>query len=1387
MALAAASASALAAGPYPVNQCVGTRSGNLGCSANDVTVAQVEVTNGVTSCVAGTTVNVGLRLRLQSNASSRYDIGVFVARDGKPPELTVPAGGSADCAVSGIPLGPAPLADLNGNACGDITRSATPAVVDLGVVSVLCVPDQNGNLRLPTTVTWEQNANGTCQAPPAAWVEAGAPSKCNAAADVPVPVSVVGALTIVKVTEPAAAPGAFAFSATGVAPAAFSLSHGLQQVLTTPPLGAAGTVVSVTEQALAGWDPEAAIACVNADGGPAPFVAIDPAARRVTATFSTANSRATCTFTNRAEGRIRIVKNATGGDDTFQFTGVANVPVATAGGTGQAVVPGLRAGDYIVTELVPAGWRLTAITCTDPSGGTQVDVPGATAYVSVAAGEEVACTFTNTKTPSTGTIRIVKAASGGDATFPFASSIPGGANFSIATTGGAAPARSFANVAPGLYTIQEQVPPGWSLTSITCADPTGNSAGAGTVATVNLAPGETVTCTFANTATASVIVEKVALGGDANFAFGGSAAFAIATSSGTGRDATTFASVAAGAPLTITETAPAGWAFTGATCRDSQSGAPLGTAIANGVQVTPVAGRQAICTFTNTKLAQLTIVELSTPKSPQAFAYAATGAGLADFSLFDDGSGANVRVFANLVPGAVRSVSQAAVPGWFTPGIVCSDRFATLPADRTAVDLATRTVQPNLQPGENLTCLFVNVQAAAGTISVAKAANGGDGPFAFTNSGGVPASVTNPQAFTITTVSGAGSQSLTGLAPGAYTITETVPAGWLAPAAVQCTVLSGTSTTITPVANGASIVLGQTGIAVDSVHCAFVNTAAARITIVEDAVPDSPQSFAYAATGSGVPAAFPLVNDGAPAPADRVSFPSLAAGSYRFDVAPPAGWVLTGIACTGNASAVTDTSLGRATLDVEPGDDATCTFTHARTGTISVTKLAPAAAAGDVFPFLGPASLAGDYTAGQTRSGSFVPGTYPIAEAVPDGWTLSNIACAGGSVTYTGASLAPTNAFEPGDNTANVTLAAGDAVACTFTNAVPGAQIVVEKVSVGGSGPFSFTGVEDFQIDTRLRLPGGYVIAVAPGTHAVTEIVPRGWRLTGIACTGTSTVNLPGATASVTVAAGERVRCTFTNEKLGRIEIVKTLRGERTTAFSFSAPLSLVPAGLFTLTPSLATGSARRVFADVPSGSYTFGEIGPPNGFRLLSVQCTDPSGGTVSSPVTGEAIIGLAAGETVTCAFDNATLGTIVVGAVSFLGQDAFAFTATNLPTASSFTLATAPFNAVSGFAAQAFGNLPPTVYTITPAPAPPGWTFVYVDCVSDSGEQRWSISGGTVTIALPDGETMRCYYFYRPAAAVGPGEALDVPTLSPFATLALALLVLGGGAWFSRRRLRD
>jgi uncharacterized repeat protein (TIGR01451 family)/fimbrial isopeptide formation D2 family protein len=74
-----------------------------------------------------------------------------------------------------------------------------------------------------------------------------------------------------------------------------------------------------------------------------------------------------------------------------------------------------------------------------------------------------------------------------------------------------------------------------------------------------------------------------------------------------------------------------------------------------------------------------------------------------------------------------------------------------------------------------------------------------------------------------------------------------------------------------------------------------------------------------------------------------------------------------------------------------------------------------------------------------TRTFNVDPGTVSIKEGGNAGWVLTNIVCnnsAGAATfTYTGATANPSNGFERGDDTANVTVNYGDQVTCTYTNA----------------------------------------------------------------------------------------------------------------------------------------------------------------------------------------------------------------------------------------------------------------------------------------------------------------------------------------------------------------
>lgn len=448
----------------------------------------------------------------------------------------------------------------------------------------------------------------------------------------------------------------------------------------------------------------------------------------------------TCTITNVRRGTIVIVKNTLGGDGEFSFTSstLGNFSLTTVDGTDSTSFSGLDPADtYDVAETVPAGWELNSATC---DSGETID------SIDLDPGETVTCTFENEKA---GSIVIVKNTVGGNGTFNFTSTTLG--NFALETTSNTA-STTFSNLDVDLtYDAAETVPSGWDLTSATC--------GSGeTIGSIDLEPGETVTCTFVNTKRGHIIVDKVTVPS------GSTQSFSFDASGGTDPAYVDFNLTDAAAPndqtlkpgsYSVVEGLLAGWDLTGLTCDDANGSVSPGTRTAN---ITLDPGETVRCTFTNTQRGTIKIVKNALPDDAQDFAF--TRSFGANFTLDDDTNATlqNNVVFTNLVPGSY-SVSEGAVAGWDLTGLTCSDTNST-------GSTTTRTANISLDPGEYVTCTFTNTKR--GTIIVEKQTlpNGAPGSFTFTGT----AAGSIPDNGTIT---------VSNLVPGTYTSTEADPSGML--------------------------------------------------------------------------------------------------------------------------------------------------------------------------------------------------------------------------------------------------------------------------------------------------------------------------------------------------------------------------------------------------------------------------------------------------------------------------------------------------------------------------------------------------------------------------------------------------------------------------------
>src|SRR5262245_50762929 len=174
--------------------------GGTGCTANDGTISSVTLNGGTglpggvnpSSCTLGSTITVDLLIGLGTiHATNRFNVGLYVAQDGK--SLTVaPPTGAGTCAVfsTPVPAGTPPVngtfpppfqgvfSNFDGNACGDLDSSFGPWVLPTGPIQVQCVAGAGGNIGIPVGLSYRQNSAGTCNTP-ATDVQPGTSSKCN--------------------------------------------------------------------------------------------------------------------------------------------------------------------------------------------------------------------------------------------------------------------------------------------------------------------------------------------------------------------------------------------------------------------------------------------------------------------------------------------------------------------------------------------------------------------------------------------------------------------------------------------------------------------------------------------------------------------------------------------------------------------------------------------------------------------------------------------------------------------------------------------------------------------------------------------------------------------------------------------------------------------------------------------------------------------------------------------------------------------------------------------------------------------------------------------------------------------------------------------------------
>lgn len=246
---------------------------------------------------------------------------------------------------------------------------------------------------------------------------------------------------------------------------------------------------------------------------------------------------------------------------------------------------------------------------------------------------------------------------------------------------------------------------------------------------------------------ATLVVVVNATGGDLALPFNVSAQLGANRTLTTtnGMTNATFSNLSAG-NASLAPRVPAGWRLAHEAC---DAGTPS--------NVTLVENATTTCWFDVLKLATL-VARVQALGGDASFPFHATGAGLPESFVVNTTNGTGALAFADLEPGAARSLAALVPANWTLASATCS---TGTPANFSAA------------AGETVTCAFTYVRAP--TLLVRLATRGGDGTFAFEPA----ATGLFPGPFALTSVNGTASVARGDLEwNGTYGVRAVVPSGW---------------------------------------------------------------------------------------------------------------------------------------------------------------------------------------------------------------------------------------------------------------------------------------------------------------------------------------------------------------------------------------------------------------------------------------------------------------------------------------------------------------------------------------------------------------------------------------------------------------------------------
>lgn len=338
--------------------------------------------------------------------------------------------------------------------------------------------------------------------------------------------------------------------------------------------------------------------------------------------------------------------------------------------------------------------------------------------------------------------------------------------------------------------------------------------------------------------------------------------------------------------------------------------------------------------------------------------------------------------------------------------------------------------------------------------------------------------------------------------------------------------------------------------------------------------------------------------------------------TYMVEELLPAGFILGGVTCDDDDWQ--EPGSNPASIELDPGETVTCTFTNRRVeedpGHIIVQKVAANAPQGYEFEF--DPSWGGNFSLAHLESqdsGPLQPGVYSVSEMVPAGFALAGAAC------------------DDGSSPAAIGLSAGETVTCVFTNRmIPDEEsgkiiVVKETLPDGAEGAFEFdpSWALNFVLSDGEWHDSGNL---EPGMYSVAEVgMPDGWQLDMAVCSDGSDP------AAIDLADGETVTCTFYNsmEQVagpeGSLTIVKMTNPAGGEDFGFTTSANLSG-------PFMLSDGESMLFSELEPGEYTVTEDELPGEWEFQSVECDALDWSAAGQSVT----VNLAEGEAAICTFYN-------------------------------------------------------------------------------------------------------------------------------------------------------